>query len=138
MQNDVKMMSTHPFRPGDGRDGVVVGGQVTEPGDLAGAGRPQVDAGPEAHTQHVLAGPVDEIQIEVVLELGGVQDLEGDLGDLARGLARGAQKLLGFRRDRGQAVGGRGLVHDVASFRAVLEIGKDIQLGCGMVAYFPQ
>lgn len=52
---------------------------------LAGAGTPQVHAGPQPHAEHVEGGPVHQVQVEVVLQLRSVQDLEGDLGDLACG-----------------------------------------------------
>lgn len=55
---------------------------------LAGAGTPQVDAGAQAHAQHVQRGPVHQVQVEVILQLGGVQHLEGDLGDFAGGFPR--------------------------------------------------
>lgn len=52
---------------------------------LAGAGTPQVHTGPQPHTEYVEGGPVHQVQVEVILQLGSVQDLERDLGDLARG-----------------------------------------------------
>ena len=52
---------------------------------LAGAGTPQVHAGPQPHAEHIEGGPVHQVQVKVVLQLRSVQDLEGDLGDLARG-----------------------------------------------------
>ena len=67
---------SYPFRPRYAGDRVVVRGQVAEPGDLRGAGRPQVHAGAQAHAQHVLGGPVHQVKVEVVLQLGGVQHLE--------------------------------------------------------------
>ena len=52
---------------------------------LAGAGAPQVHAGPQPHAEHIEGRPVHQVQVEVVLQLWRVQDLEGDLGDLAGG-----------------------------------------------------
>lgn len=68
---------------------------------LAGAGAPQVHAGPQPHAEHVERRPVHQVQIEIILQLGRVQDLEGDLGDLAGGLPRRPQQLLaaGSTRD---------------------------------------
>ena len=65
-----------------------------EAAHLAGAGAPQVHTGPQAHTQQVAGRPVHQVQVEVVLQLGGVQHLEGDLGDLTGRLTWGAQELV--------------------------------------------
>lgn len=45
-----------PLAPGDGAHAVLglAAAEVTQFGDLAGAGRPQVDAGAKAHCQHIL------------------------------------------------------------------------------------
>ena len=48
-----------PLGPADGGDGVVLVGQITEASHLAGEGGPEVDAGSQANTQHVLAAPVN-------------------------------------------------------------------------------
>ena len=48
-----------PLGPADGGDGVVLVGEITEAGHLAGEGGPEVDTGAQPHTQHVLAAPVD-------------------------------------------------------------------------------
>lgn len=66
-----------PLDAGD----AVVRADVAQLGHLAVHGGPEVDAGAEADGKHVLRGPVDQIQIEVVLEAGGVEDLEWLLGD---------------------------------------------------------
>lgn len=51
-------------------------------------GRPNVHAGGKAHGEVVAGTPVDEVQVEVVLESRGVEDLEGDFGDLSLLLLR--------------------------------------------------
>ena len=69
--------------PGDG-GGLVGEPEVAELDDLVRGGAPEVDAGRERDGEHVLARPVDEVQVEVVLQGGRVEHLEGDLRDLAR------------------------------------------------------
>lgn len=66
---------------------------------LAGARTPQIDAAAEPHGEDVLRRPVHEVEIEVVLELGRVEDLERDPRDLAGGLARRPEQLLALHRD---------------------------------------
>lgn len=61
---------------------------------LAGARTPQVHAGAQPHAEHVEGGPVHQVEVEVVLKLWRVQHLEGNLGDLARGLPWRPQQLL--------------------------------------------
>lgn len=50
--------------------------QITKLCDLGGAGGPQVDARPQAHGQHVLAGPVHQVEVEIILQGGRVQHLQ--------------------------------------------------------------
>lgn len=64
------------------------------PPHLAGAGAPQVDAGPQTHAEQVPRRPVYQVEVEVVLQLWSVQHLEGDLRDLTRWLARRAEQLV--------------------------------------------
>ena len=66
---------------------------------LAGAGTPQVDAGAQADAEHVEGRPVHQVQVEVVLQLRGVQHFEGDLGDLPGGFPRGPEEFLAARRE---------------------------------------
>ena len=66
--------------PGDGRDEIVVG-QFAELGDFARGGIPHVDAGAEADAEDVGRAPVDEIEVEVVREFGGVEDFVRNFGD---------------------------------------------------------
>lgn len=61
---------------------------------LAGAGTPQVDAGPQAHAEQVPRRPVYQVEVEVVLQLRSVQHFEGDLGDLAGRFPRRAEQLV--------------------------------------------
>lgn len=66
---------------------------------LAGARTPEIDAAAEAHGEHVLSRPVHEVEIEVVLELGRIEHLEGDPRNLAGGLSRRPEQLLALHRD---------------------------------------
>jgi len=65
-------------------------------------------AAAESHGEDVLGGPVDEVEVKVVLEGGGVEDLGGDLGDLAfasfRVRAEGGV-LIGSHGDGGESEG---------------------------------
>lgn len=105
--------------------------EVTQPGHLAGARAPQVDAGAQAHAEHVERGPVDQVQVEVVLQLGRVQHLERDLRDLPGWLPRRAQQLLALVADGGQGVGG-----DVVAIVGARTLGAEgiceqpLPLGC--------
>lgn len=71
---------------------------------LTGAGAPQVHAAAQADGQHVLRRPVDQIQIEVVLQLRCVEHFERDARDLAGSFARRPQQLLALDTDRRQRV----------------------------------
>ena len=55
--------------PGDRADTVLrlAAAEVTQLGDLAGAGRPQVHTCAETHCQHILSRPVYQVEVEVVL-----------------------------------------------------------------------
>lgn len=66
-----------PLHRGD----VVVGANITQLRHLAVHGGPQVDAGAEADGKDVLGRPVDEVQVEIVLEAGGVEHLKRLLWD---------------------------------------------------------
>ena len=88
---------------------------------LAGECRPEVDTGAQPYTQNILAAPVDKVEIEVILELGGVKNLEGNLGYLPRGFPGTAEKLDALGRDWGQRVRGGGLIDDVGPPRSVGE-----------------
>ena len=68
--------------PGDRSDLFLVT-EIAEFGHLIVGGGPQVDAGGKGDRQGVLLRPVDQVEVEVVLQRGGVEDLEGDFGDLA-------------------------------------------------------
>ena len=61
----------------------VIGPDVAQLGHLAVLGGPQVDAGAEAHGQNVLRGPVDQVEVEVVLQARCVEHLERLLRDHA-------------------------------------------------------
>ena len=61
--------------------------------DLARAGVPEVDSRAEPHGQEVESGPVEEVEVEVVLELRGVQHFERGLGYLAGQSPRRQEEL---------------------------------------------
>lgn len=44
---------------------------------LRSAGAPDIDSPIKPDCQHVLAVPVDEVQVEVILQLRGIKYLEG-------------------------------------------------------------
>lgn len=62
---------------------LVIHRHLTELVDLASVGRPNVHTSVQADSQHVLRTPVDEVQVEVILKLWGIQYLEWNLVDLA-------------------------------------------------------
>ena len=84
---------------------------------LGCASRPEVDAGPEANTENVLGAPVNQIEVEVVLQFRRIQNFERNLGNFPRRLARRAQKFLTFGRDGGERVGRAQLVDHARPFR---------------------
>ena len=50
---------------------------------LAGAGVPEVHSGTQTNCQQVLRGPVEEVEVEVVLEFRSIQHFERSFRDLA-------------------------------------------------------
>jgi hypothetical protein len=44
---------------------------------LTRVGAPKVNARSESHSQNIVRGPVDEVEVEVVLQGGRIQDLQG-------------------------------------------------------------
>ena len=50
---------------------------------MAGAGGPDVDGAVESDSEDVVAGPVYKVKVEVILELRGIEDLEGYFRDFA-------------------------------------------------------
>lgn len=46
----------------------IIGSNVTQLGYFARAGRPEVNAGAEADCKHVLGRPVNQVEVEIVLE----------------------------------------------------------------------
>ena len=88
---------------------------------LAGEGRPEVDTGPQPYTEHVLAAPIHKIEIKIILKLGSIKNLEGNLGDLSRRFPRASEELDAFARDWGQGVWGGGLIDNVGPSRSIGE-----------------
>jgi len=77
---------------------------------LAGERGPQVDTTAKADTQHILRRPVDEVEVEIVLQFGRVQHFERDSGYFSGGFAWRAQQFLAFGADGVQGVGGVAIV----------------------------
>lgn len=71
---------------------------------LTGACTPEVNAAAQPNGQHILGGPVDQVEIEVVLQFGRVQHFERDFGDFARRLPGRTEQLLAFDADGRQRV----------------------------------
>ena len=63
------------------RSNGVIGAHIVQLLDLVATGRPDIHCAGEAHRQVVVLGPVNEVQVEVVLEVGGVKDLVRQFGD---------------------------------------------------------
>jgi hypothetical protein len=72
--------------PANARDGVI-GWQLCQLLDLGGACAPDIDSAIEAHGQYVLATPVHQVEVEIILELRGIENLKWRLVDFARLLA---------------------------------------------------
>mmetsp|Transcript_31408 Transcript_31408/g.59737 ORF Transcript_31408/g.59737 Transcript_31408/m.59737 type:complete len:488 (-) Transcript_31408:17-1480(-) len=99
---------TSALAPRDGGDGVLGGTQIAELGDAGGGGAPEVDAASESDGEDVLGGPVDEVEVKVVLERRRVEDLCGHLGDLAFASFRVRSEggaLVGSHGDGGESEG---------------------------------
>jgi hypothetical protein len=60
----------------------VVGRQLHKSDHLRVPRVPEVDGIAESHCQQVSGGPVDQVEVEVVVEGGRVEDLGGDLANL--------------------------------------------------------
>ena len=79
--------------PGDRCDEVVIG-EFAQLGYFAGGAVPHVDAGAEADTEDVSGPPVNQVEVEVVGEFGGIEDFEWDFGDGSWLFARCLQDVL--------------------------------------------
>ena len=66
--------------PGNGGNEVVVG-EFAELCYFARGGVPHVDTGAQPNTEDVGGAPVNEVEVEVVGEFGGVKDFEWNFGD---------------------------------------------------------
>lgn len=77
--------------------------QITELCDNGGAGRPEIDTRPQTNRNHVFGGPVEEIEIEVILQTGRVEHLERSASNLALCARRGD---CGRRKQSTAGVGG--------------------------------
>ena len=80
------------LRPGHGSDSV---GRrnLAELGNLLAARRPDVDCRAQSDCQNVLAGPIDKVQVKVILEAWRIEHLKGYFWNLAHAL-----QLSGVRR----------------------------------------
>ena len=65
-------------------------------------GVPHVDAGAEADAEDIAAAPVDKVEVEVIGEVGGVEDFEGDLADRAGWFAGAEEQILAAGADWGE------------------------------------
>lgn len=61
---------------------------------LARARAPQVDTGSQTDAEQVSRRPVYQVEVKIVLQLRGVQDLERDLGDLSGWFPRRSEQLV--------------------------------------------
>jgi hypothetical protein len=59
------------FTPANASDLFVVG-HTAQPLDLRGVGTPHVDRVVEPYCQHVLLAPVQQVQVEVILQIRGI------------------------------------------------------------------
>ena len=59
----------------------VIWPNITQLGHFAVLSGPEVDAGTEAHGQNILRGPVDQVEVEVVLKAWRIEHLERLLGN---------------------------------------------------------
>lgn len=50
---------------------------------LTGACTPKIDGSSKPHREGVLGGPVKQVEVKIILQLGSVQNLEGGLGNLS-------------------------------------------------------
>jgi hypothetical protein len=57
---------------GEGADVVVELGGLVESGDFGGAAGPEVKGGVECDCDLVAIGPIEQVEVEIVLEVGGV------------------------------------------------------------------
>mmetsp|Transcript_63313 Transcript_63313/g.181645 ORF Transcript_63313/g.181645 Transcript_63313/m.181645 type:complete len:360 (+) Transcript_63313:650-1729(+) len=87
------------LRPTDRGDGIL-GPKVAELGHPAGASIPEVHTTAQADAQEVGRRPIDQVQVEVVLQLWRIQDLERDLGDFPGHLPRRVEELAVVERHR--------------------------------------
>lgn len=54
----------------------IIWSDVTQFCDFTVHGRPEVDARAETYSQNVLRRPINQVEVEIVLQAGGVQDFE--------------------------------------------------------------
>lgn len=83
-----------PLNPAHTGHSIVL--QLTELGHSAGLGIPHVDGVCQADTQHVAAAPVYQVQVEIILQIGSIENLERNLIDVAGLLPRGFKDALGL------------------------------------------
>ena len=50
----------------------------------------------QAHCQHIAVAPVNQVQVEIVLEFRSIEHFVRDPGNLPEGLLGGGQQLLAF------------------------------------------
>jgi hypothetical protein len=101
-----------PLNPAHTGDSIVL--QLTELSNSARLGVPHVDGVSQTDTQDVAAAPVNQVQVEIVLQIWSIEDLERDLVDVAGLLSRCFKNALAFISN------GRGTVE----FRAGIQVGR--------------
>lgn len=114
----IEMRTTSLLYPCDGADGVADGSEVAKLGYGSVVGRPEVYTGAETDTEDVGATPIDEVEIEIIGKVGGVEDA---IRGLAYGTGLAAWRLeelagrgsdgrhgIGFVGGRVKTTGGRG------------------------------
>lgn len=116
--------------PGD-RGGRVRDAQVAQLGDLGVLGVPEVDAGGEPDGQVILGGPVDEVEVVVVLQGGCIQHFAWQLVDLPSLLA--ANRYFFGQLEAGVLV----LSGVVERGRALLRVPEDVAVLEGLHEALP-
>lgn len=67
--------------PGDAGDDIRAAGMIAELGHFGRGGAPEIDTAAEAYAEKVGLGPVYEVEVEVVCEIGSIKHLERHLAE---------------------------------------------------------
>jgi hypothetical protein len=116
---------------------VIVLRKAEELADVTGLGIPEVDGGAQGNGEHVGIAPIEEVEVVVIKELRGIEDLQWLLGDMPGGL--GGRPgifsailrvedlqvvLVTITRSGGLVLEGQ----DLGGFEALEEVGGDVLL----------